>query len=842
MYCEKCGAKLDDDSKFCTQCGAKLTASPAANQNNTAELHQSEPAPIAETTTAAPKRADNPQEEQTSKKKKAGKEKEMPAVGKVKTDIGSILLIVMTCTLLLPYLLKTAALYARKAPLSVPMVIGCEAAAFIVAGLILLLAARRYSGKMAAGKIVQFLGAYAGTRTLLPIMELFYEPGSAIKNIILLAVCAAVAMLAATLMLNALIGLFVKNEMAVKGGKLLSWLFILLALASELLVVLIAMVIGMEDSFFSTGAGKLMTALFAAVGMKAAIERLLKKQTETENTEKGGVFGPAASLILAALALLVSVIQNSPLSVKALAEEDVEGYFVQAEWYLGRKDMAMAVQSFDQAARHAYAWENTSQGANFSMNQEHDTTLEYLRFVTSSPQEQYIFMSTKLPAQEIERFAPIMLNSYRKESENRELDEKYQQHQKEVLALCAARECFTKRYPGREEFAENEELLEGLSEAGSAADAHYEMARILDRYQKSESDKSIIVWDMLVCAEKYPEDMALQYIAASLGSSFLYDSQYHYDETGEAILRYHELWMKQNEKTADQNELYNEYMDCASMLSAVKQYDQALLMMNQAQEIQPENLTLMLQAAAAYLDNEEFEKSFSIAEEICRKTKDDATALWIYCVSALRSGKEEKSIEAASALADLLLTAEGEEALNADAFLMNCVHYLGLNDHTEWTRYQYRVFDGGNTEEAYAKLFHANPFLEDYVSAIYWGQQEGKWEEALTYAERCLEKKPDSAQLHYLKGMILFSLSRVEEAETEYLKADELLPNDASILFALANTYDRLEDYETAFRYCSRAVAMFPDGANHSSDWYGVSYHARILYDALKSHLEQEGN
>ena len=32
MFCEKCGAKLEDDALFCTKCGAKVGASESQKQ------------------------------------------------------------------------------------------------------------------------------------------------------------------------------------------------------------------------------------------------------------------------------------------------------------------------------------------------------------------------------------------------------------------------------------------------------------------------------------------------------------------------------------------------------------------------------------------------------------------------------------------------------------------------------------------------------------------------------------------------------------------------------------------------------------------------------------------
>ena len=165
--------------------------------------------------------------------------------------------------------------------------------------------------------------------------------------------------------------------------------------------------------------------------------------------------------------------------------------------------------------------------------------------------------------------------------------------------------------------------------------------------------------------------------------------------------------------------------------------------------------------------------------------------------------------------------------------------YLSLNDDATWADYQFRIFDGDNTEPELLRLFKENELLYNYCQAIYFEKQMRDSESALPYAKKALEMQEKSGRLWYLNGMIHYDMQSFEEAKNAYKKADEITPDDPSILFAMANTYDALEDYKTADSLCKQALAHFPNGVDHHEDHYGVSYHARTLYSALESKLEE---
>ena len=67
---------------------------------------------------------------------------------------------------------------------------------------------------------------------------------------------------------------------------------------------------------------------------------------------------------------------------------------------------------------------------------------------------------------------------------------------------------------------------------------------------------------------------------------------------------------------------------------------------------------------------------------------------------------------------------------------------------------------------------------------------------------------------------------------------DALDPNDLSIMYALANTYDGMEEYAKAYDYCERCIAKYPNGADHDEDVFGAMPHAAGLASRLEKYVK----
>ena len=58
-------------------------------------------------------------------------------------------------------------------------------------------------------------------------------------------------------------------------------------------------------------------------------------------------------------------------------------------------------------------------------------------------------------------------------------------------------------------------------------------------------------------------------------------------------------------------------------------------------------------------------------------------------------------------------------------------------------------------------------------------------------------------------------------------------------MYALANTYDALGKYKESYQLCKRVVALYPAGANHGEDWYGIVPHAESLMSRLSQYVKE---
>ena len=277
------------------------------------------------------------------------------------------------------------------------------------------------------------------------------------------------------------------------------------------------------------------------------------------------------------------------------------------------------------------------------------------------------------------------------------------------------------------------------------------------------------------------------------------------------------------------------------MLLNMKQYERAAEFLEDALERAPDDIEIKQKLSNCYIELDDTERGYRLAKEIFEDDQEDVTILRTYCIGALKNGESEEAIKAASALADVVLN-DNDGDIEGDLLLFNCVTYLTVSDSASWTDFQYRIYDGEDTDEDLMRLFKKNDFLYNYVNAVYYQRNKQDSEAALPFVEKALSMQEGSGRLWYLKGAVYLDLERFKDAKAAYMKADEITPNDPSIMFALANTLDALEEYEQAYSLCKQILAQFPNGVDHGDDHYGVSYHVNSLYSKLDRYMKEEGN
>jgi len=91
--------------------------------------------------------------------------------------------------------------------------------------------------------------------------------------------------------------------------------------------------------------------------------------------------------------------------------------------------------------------------------------------------------------------------------------------------------------------------------------------------------------------------------------------------------------------------------------------------------------------------------------------------------------------------------------------------------------------------------------------------QTGRLAEAVDSYARMTAMNPRYMRGHYLRGLLLQQLGRLEEAEAEQVRAAELAPEAAAVFRALAEVRARRKDFAGAADAYARMIALQPDNA-----------------------------
>ena len=844
-FCTNCGKPLREDMKFCVNCGAPVrTANPP--QPPAPPRYAQPQTPAQPQFPAQPQYAPPAPPQGGQRRAAAPGSLAAPAQAEGKrtgAPVGAALCAALLCVLCLPYLLKSLLLLLTRDSLGALLCAVLDLLGIAAGAAALVLGSKRATGRANLPFAVLLAALLPGVEAADSLPAALISPLSSTETLLAYGGSFALKLLAAGLALWALSGLFVPARGPKQGGRLLAWLCCLPAFFAPDLTALLWELSPFDDviSFFSTFALKALAAFLAVCAFSAAARLLVKKRDPAPARLKtGGPVPLLAGLALAALFVTVSLIGNARIPVLELAEDDAVSYVLDAELYLALGDMDGALSSYRSCAEHCEAWRAAANGADYTVPMEYrgDSTLQYLSYVNRDADQLRLYLAKNFDETEISLWCPLMIRTYTEKAEGEELSDFERAHLAEMLRLCAAEECFIFPAPSAEEIRAEREALESAMVFPEEYRPKIRMAEAIDRIQRGGNSISYNLDLILRAAEEYPEELSFQYMAAYLGSQNLWDGAGHYGRTAEAVERYRSLWLAEYGQDASAEELAELDSALADMLVNMQNYGKAIPLLENALARKPDDAGLLRQLAFCYSSNGETEKGYELSKRLYAAAGDDVGVIWSYFVGALKHGRQDEAIEAASRMADIVRTGLDGNKNHEDEVLFNLVLYLGISDSSSWTDYQYRVYDDSRTDPALLTLLEQNEFLYNYVRAAYWERDRSFPAEALPFAQKALSMQEESGRLWYLNAMVHYDLGEFEEALACYQKADRLEPDDPSILFGLANCYDALEDYQTAYDYCLRALAHFPAGVDHSYDNYGVSWHAAALLNRLKPYVE----
>ena len=504
MFCGSCGKKIEDGDRFCAFCGAPVPASDPAPSGVSAQLGAVPGTPkngVNVPSYAAPGAQSVPARKN--------------AAGKTKFTAGGALLLAALATFCLPYVLKSLIFLSKQGSIGNVLSMICGVIGYAAAGVALLIASKRISGKWQFSNVVLFVGLLAADDVIQPFlldkMSFQKEASGFVYLIIALVLRAALAAIAVV----PLSGMFSDKGKCRQGGKIKAFIMSLLAFfAPELFSFLWDLLpFSQASSFASTLAYRMICALLTAFFFELAVKVLLKKRGEEKSSGKFKLpIGLAAGGALLAAAFIVSLISVGSLTTAEVAVDDISQNIVLGDVYLSYGDMPSATSAFDAAGEHYNAWKTVAEGGRYYIPDWYrtDSVLKYLSYLESDAESFGRDLVTGLEREEAPMWLELLKEKY---GSDEEFTDNESAHVRELVDICIAEERFVFSYPTLEEIRENkEEILEYLGE-GYPYEKEYRIARAFGNGQLGSGASSAIE-ELLDLAEKNPDDVSLQFAAA----------------------------------------------------------------------------------------------------------------------------------------------------------------------------------------------------------------------------------------------------------------------------------------------------------------------------------------
>ena len=853
-FCTNCGTPLTEGAKYCTKCGAPVPA----------ETTQSVPVPnpvpaVPEEAASVPVAADQPAPtdakadgtQKREKKKKRNQDTNQPEKTtreRKRPDLtpGAVILAACLAMECLPYLLKSLIFMARKGPFSNILCNFLDVLGFAAAGAVLFFGGKYITQKGRFPAAVLFTALWGGIRVADLVIMSRINLLEEVLPVILAALDVLVFLIFPALAAAPLCDLFSGKGKCRRRGMFTAYLLLLAAAVLMYYLPVLWMLTPLNGfhSFFGTIAFRFFAALLEAGLLNCAVNRMLKRLGEEKGPIQDKLLTPAGifGTVLAVSGIAGCFIGNAAKSVPDAVLNDVEVYLIQGEFRAAAGNVNQLLLNYEQAAEHCDAWRQTAAGNGYSVPYKfaEDRLLQYLSHINDSGTALRKYLALNLDESETELWGPLMLMRYREQEKNEALNEAEQAHRTEILEMCLANNCFVSNYPLPDELTKNKAEIEHQLNADDRIQEKIEIASVLAAAERGEINGVNAVNSLLELAEKYPQNMNLQLVAGYITSQNTWDgNDTQCDRAVKALRHYTDMWENTYGADATKEERLDMNRSIGGMMKDMGAYTDAVSVYETIYADAQDDIELLQSLSYCYSMTNNQEKGYELGKKLYAASPDNAEAIWSFAVSALKQGQGAEAAEAAAKLAELVRTDLGTNEDGRDELLYNLVLYIALNDHDAWTDYQYRIYNGeDDTDPDVLEELQKNEFFYNYVRAVYFEKTKNDQEQALPYAKAALAAQEASGRLWFLNGIIYFDAKQYPEAIQAYEQADRLENDDATIQFALANAYDAAGEYELALEYCDKALAHFPNGVDHSTDFYGVSGHVGNLRSAILRHME----
>ena len=299
-----------------------------------------------------------------------------------------------------------------------------------------------------------------------------------------------------------------------------------------------------------------------------------------------------------------------------------------------------------------------------------------------------------------------------------------------------------------------------------------------------------IAKDIIREAENDPENAELQYFAAFIGAKAASDDSRGYYTGGlNCVQRY--LDYLENDKTLSKSEKAQKKLDCADIMIAMEGYDQAAELLEGITEKEAGDLaeTISLMKLSCYESANRGEDCYKSAEAMIENGQDDMVIWYYYGVGALKDKDPDKMIDAINHVADIMLGKKlsEDDRLVANLLLHTMAEFMIINDSGSYTGYTYSMY----REISDAQKDKLSPFARHYLDAIEYYFIDRNNDLALEEIEAVLKENAELPYAVYLRGIIYYSINRIEESIDDLNKALEYDPENTTFMYNLANAYNK---------------------------------------------------
>lgn len=333
-------------------------------------------------------------------------------------------------------------------------------------------------------------------------------------------------------------------------------------------------------------------------------------------------------------------------------------------------------------------------------------------------------------------------------------------------------------------------------------------------------------------ANEFPDDLSVQLTAAIISGYYYSEGSWFYNSNISIAKRIFDLANEELDQKKDAEIKKQIRFFVLNKLVTNYDYTDALEIINLTDTkdsvYTQEDLENLVQIKLMVLDNL---GKYDEAIDYALSVKSSPYTYYYHALENLKLGNISDMITSGGQIEKYF----GNEAYSEEItmkLLYSLCQYLAISDGNSGFYYKTDVY------ESYEAQIQKYPVFNALYLAVKSAFQEKDYEKAKNQIAYLLQEHHENSILYYMLGTIFYSEKDDEYAERAFLTSLEYDPTNITTIYELALLYDRMHRYQEAYAYCCRVLAIMPQ-EDHGQDEYGISVHAKMLKNDLKSYVEK---